>query len=295
MSGKTKTFLLGGLGLLVIGLSAFWLRHADIAVLEPQGPIGQKEKNLIVTAFLLSMLVVIPVYAMLIGFAVRYREGNKKAKYSPGFDHSRWMEGAWWAVPLAIISILAVMTWRASRDLDPFKSLGSSTPPMTIQVVSLQWKWLFIYPEQDIASVNYLQLPVNTPVDFNITSDAPMNSFWIPQLGGQIYAMSGMSTHLHLLAQQTGEYTGVSANISGDGFAGMHFKVRSSSDADFKNWVSSIHGSAKQLDAQTYQELSKPSLNNPVSYYGSAEPGMYSSIVNKYLAPVYFRPAVGVR
>jgi cytochrome o ubiquinol oxidase subunit 2 len=295
MSVKSKTILLVVLALLALGSFGYYLDHASIPVLQPRGPIGQKEKNLIVIAVLLSLIVVIPVYAMLIGFAWRYREGNKKAKYSPDFSHSRWLEGIWWAVPLAIISLLAVITWKSSHELDPFRNLSSQKPALTIQVVALQWKWLFIYPRQNIAAVNYVQFPVDTPVNFEITSDAPMNSFWIPQLGGQIYAMSGMSTHLHLMADQTGIYRGSSANISGRGFAGMNFNAQASDNGEFSRWVGRMHNNPDHLDRQAYGKLAEPSQNNPVAYYGSAENDLYNSVVNKYLAPVYFKPAAEAR
>jgi cytochrome o ubiquinol oxidase subunit II len=194
-------------------------------------------------------------------------------------------------VPLILISILAVITWKSSHDLDPFKPLNSSTPPMTIQVVSLQWKWLFIYPKQNIATVNLVQFPVNTPISFEITSDAPMNSFWIPQLGGQIYAMSGMSTHLQLMASQPGEYRGESANISGAGFAGMHFSAKASSAADFDQWVQLVRLTKGSLSDAAYNKLAAPTQNDPVSYYSSVSNGLYNTVVDKYMAPLYLTPA----
>ena len=276
------------LGLLV--LLAVHLHHSTVAVLQPRGTIASQEKRLIITAVLLSLVVVIPVYMMLFGFAWKYREGNKNARYQPSFDHSRTLESIWWAVPLALISILSIITWRSSHQLDPFKSLDSSVPPLNIQVVALQWKWLFIYPRQNVASVNYFQFPVNTPVKFQITSDAPMNSFWIPQLGGQIYAMSGMATNLNLEAAQVGSYGGVSANISGEGFAGMRFTARASTEASFNQWVSSLKNNPHSLTAAAYNNLVKPSQGS-VSFFGSAQNGLFNSVVEKYLAPVYFNPS----
>src|SRR5437868_3793345 len=206
MSRKQKT---GALICVVIGLlvlAGIHLHHMNIPVLQPRGTIGKQEQRLIITALLLSLIVVIPVFVMLFGFAWKYREGNKSARYDPDFDHSRTLESIWWGVPLILISILAVITWRSAHQLDPFKALDSKTPPVAIQAISLRWKWLFIYPQQNIASVNFIQMPVNTPINFEITSDAPMNSFWIPQLGGQIYSMSGMATNLNLEATQPGSY-----------------------------------------------------------------------------------------
>ena len=274
--------------LAAIVLAVYRLHNLSIPVLEPRGAIGHKERNLILLAFGLCMIVVIPVYVMLASFAWKYRAGNKSARYEPDFDHSRLLESLWWGIPFTIIAILAVITWRSSSELDPFKSLVSAKPPMTIQVVSLQWKWLFIYPQQNVASVNFVQFPANTPVDFEITSDAPMNSLWIPQLGGQIYAMSGMSTHLHLVADKVGDYYGSSANISGQGFAGMHFTARASSESGFNDWLAKVRQSPSQLSQGAYNRLAQPTQNNPVSYYASASSGLYSGIVNKFITPPNF-------
>jgi cytochrome o ubiquinol oxidase subunit II len=291
MSRKQKLTTLAVLILGLLILAAVRLHHSTVAGRQTRGTIGQQEKRLIITAVLLSLIVVIPVYGMLIGFAWKYRAGNKKARYDPSFDHSRWLESLWWGVPMVLILILGLITWRSSHQLDPFKPLDSSVPPMTIQVVALQWKWLFIYPKQNIASLNYVQFPVNRPIKFQITSDAPMNSFWIPQLGGQIYAMSGMATNLNLEASQAGSYEGLSANISGEGFAGMHFIAKASSQSGFNQWVNSIKNHPGSLTAAAYNKLAKPSQNNPIDYFASAQNGLFDSIVQKYLAPVYFNPA----
>jgi len=201
MSKKLKLvgFLLLSLG--VVLLVAGYLHGHSIAVLNPQGFIANKERGLIVTITLLMLIVVIPVFALTFAIAWKYREGNTAARYSPEWDHNRWVEAVWWAVPLVLITVISMISWSSSHELDPFRPLRSANPPITIQVVALQWKWLFIYPDQNIATVNFVQFPANTPVDFQITSDAPMNSFWIPQLGGQIYAMAGMSTQLHLMEE----------------------------------------------------------------------------------------------
>jgi cytochrome o ubiquinol oxidase subunit 2 len=183
------------------------------------------------------------------------------------------------------IAVLAVITWNSSHDLDPFKPLSAQARPIKIQVVALDWKWLFIYPEQNIASVNYVQFPLNTPIDFQITADAPMNSFWIPQLGGQIYAMPGMSTELHLMADKPGHYSGKSANISGEGFSGMTFDTNVSDNDEFNTWVSSVKQKQHPLDLAAYSELAKQSKNNPVTYYSSEDPELFDSIINKYEGP----------
>lgn len=284
---KNKALLLLLL-ILGIGLVGFGLLHGhDIAVLNPAGTVAQQERQLIYFALALSLVVVLPVFAMLFGFAWRYRADNpKKTKYSPDWDHNVAIETIWWLVPSVLILILSVAAWNSSHRLDPFRPLASTTKPMTIQVVALDWKWLFIYPRQNIATVNYVQFPVNTPVTFDITADAPMNSFWIPQLGGQIYAMPGMATQLHLAASQLGNFYGSSANISGQGFAGMHFTAQASSEHDFTNWVRSVKQAPNTLSFKAYDNLAQPSQNNPRAYYASSQPNLYDIIIMKYMEPI---------
>lgn len=266
----------------------------NVVVLNPKGVIASKERDLMITATLLMLIVVIPVFIMLAAFSWRYRAGNKKAKYTPDWDHNILAEFIWWALPCAIILVLGILAFRSSNELDPSRQLDTATQPITVQVVALQWKWLFIYPEQNIATVNYLDFPVATPVNFQITSDAPMNSFWIPQLGGQIYAMAGMNTQLHLMANQVGSYRGVSANISGRGFADMHFTARATSSADFTKWVSAAKRSPYSLSLDEYNSLAEPSENNPPTAYSSADPGLYHQIVMKYMMPMSNTSNVGI-
>ncbi|HEY8998923.1 MAG TPA: ubiquinol oxidase subunit II [Candidatus Saccharimonadales bacterium] len=271
----------------IVAATVLYLRHTTVAVLAPRGVIAAREKHLMVITVLLAAIVVIPVFAMLFAFAWRYREGNsKKAKYSPELDGSRVAETIWWLIPSAIILILSVVTWNSSHALDPYKPIASSVKPLNVEVVALDWKWLFIYPQQNVASVNTLELPVNTPVNFEITADAPMNSFWIPQLGGQIYAMPGMSTQLHLMASQVGNYYGSSANISGSGFSGMNFMAHAVSSADFTRWVASAKKSPKNLTAASYTKLAAPSSNVLPTLYASADSSLYDTIVMKYMMPM---------
>jgi cytochrome o ubiquinol oxidase subunit 2 len=231
------------------------------------------------------LIVVIPVFILTGYIAIKYREGNKSARYSPDFDHSPLVEGLWWAIPFIIIAILSVMAWNSSHSLDPFKPITSDKEPLKIQVVAMQWKWLFIYPEQGIASVNMAHLPVDRPVNFEITSDAPMNSFWIPQLGGQIYAMAGMRTKLHLIADTPGYYHGQSANISGSGFAGMTFTARACQPPDFEKWLAEVKNSSQDLTMANYDQLAEPSKNNPASYYSQADDGLFDAVIAKYMSP----------
>lgn len=269
-----------GLGLVVHALSA-----QNVDVLRPAGVIADKQRSLLLFATVLSLVVIVPVFMLTFFIAFKYRAGNTKARYTPDWDHHPLLETLWWGIPITIIVILGMVTWRSSHELDPSKALVSSKQPLTIQVVALQWKWLFIYPEQHIASVNFLQIPVNRPVNFEITADAPMNSFWIPKLGGQIYAMSGMSTQLHLMATTPGNYNGSSANISGSGFADMKFVVHASSDNEYENWVRSTQSSPKMLTASSYQTLSRPNIVDKPQQYTISDTTLYDTIVMKYMMP----------
>jgi cytochrome o ubiquinol oxidase subunit 2 len=258
---------------------------ASIPVLEPRGQIAREQKELLLITIGLMLIVVLPVFALTFGIAWRYRSTNSKSTYRPNWDHSKKLEAIWWGIPCAIILVLAIIAWKSSHSLDPFKPLDSDQKPLTVQVVALQWKWLFLYPEQGVASVNELHLPVDRPVVFEITSDAPMNSFWIPSLAGQVYAMSGMTTKLHVLADTQGEYRGTSANISGEGFADMNFRVLVGSHKDFSNWVGRAMASSKNLSNAEYAKLSLPSKAEPVGYYAYSSPGLYDTIIDKYMLP----------
>lgn len=270
--------------LLIIGFGvSLLLKTGNIDVLNPQGEIASRERDLLLFTTALSLVVVVPVFFMLALFSWKFREGNKKAKYTPDWDSNKFLETIWWGIPFAIILVLSVITWNSSHDLDPSKPIVSEVQPITIQVVALQWKWLFIYPEQQIASVNLVQFPEKTPLNFVITSDAPMNSFWIPSLGGQIYAMSGMSTKLHLIADTTGDFKGSSANISGQGFADMKFIARSSSTTDFDAWVKKVRTTSSSLDIDSYEELAKPGVQSAPSFYALSNTDLYDTIVMKYM------------
>jgi cytochrome o ubiquinol oxidase subunit 2 len=243
-----------------------------------------RERRLIYIALLLSAIVVLPVYALAIAIVLRYRTGNTKAKkYHPDWDRSWLLETVWWSIPIIIIGILSVITWQSSQELDPYRALASSAKPIPVQVVALDWKWLFIYPEQHVASVNMLEVPVLTPVDFTITSDSVMNSFWIPSLGSQIYAMPGMATQLHLMADKVGDYHGTPANISGKGFSEMTFSVRAVSGSSFNEWVRTTQKAPTHLDLPAYNNLAKPSTIRSPLYYSQPTNGLYNYIVMKYM------------
>lgn len=287
MSKKTKLTIavLILLSIAVVTIAATYLSSKNIFILNPKGTIADKQRNLIILATALMSLVIVPVFALTFGIAWRYREGNKKAKYSPELGGNFITEFIWWFIPFVIISVLAFVAWTSSHDLDPFKPLAGDKKPLKIQVIALQWKWLFIYPEQKIASVNFIEVPKDTPLNFEITADAPMNSFWIPQLGGQIYAMPGMSTQLHLMANSEGDYYGSSANISGEGFAGMKFTTRATTANDFDRWVAATKSSQQFFTHSTYDELAKPSSNTPQTTMRLSDEAtdLYDTVVKKYM------------
>lgn len=285
MKNIAKVIFFVFLGATFIILLTYLATKGTLAVLEPAGQIADKQRNLMAFALVLMMIIIIPVFGMTAYIAWRYREGNNKATYKPEWDSNKLAESIWWGFPIAIILALSVVTWTSSHELDPFQPLKSEAKPLEVQVIALDWKWLFIYPDQQIATVNYLKIPKNTPINLSITSDAPMNSFWVPQLGGQIYAMPGMNTQLHLEADEEGTYQGSSANLSGEGFAGMRFTTEAVSGEEFDNWVASTKSGDTVLNTSEYDKLSQPSKNNPPTTYASVEPKLFQSIIDKFLVP----------
>jgi cytochrome o ubiquinol oxidase subunit II len=249
-----------------------------IDILAPKGKIGLEERNLLLIIQVIMLLVVIPVYLFTFLFSYKYSY-KEKATYDPDLVDNKIAEVFWWGIPTLLTTIIAVLTYIKTAELDPFKPIASEHPTKTIQVVALQWKWLFIYPEEQIASVNFLQFPAHIPIRFEITADAPMNSFWIPRLGGQIYAMPGMKTQLHLIADEQGEFKGSSANLSGEGFAGMHFITRASTEKEFQDWISQ----AQQSAPLEYQELVKPSIHHPVQLFRISDSELFNQIIMKYM------------
>jgi cytochrome o ubiquinol oxidase subunit 2 len=272
-----------GMAALFFAAAAWYARAhwAQVAILNPAGPIGLAERNVMLFTLSLCAIIVVPVFAMLAWVTYAYRDDHPEAKrnYHPNFDHdSKLAELIWWAIPSLIIAVLAVVAWQSSYALDPYKPLPGDNA-IIVQVVGLDWKWLFIYPQEGIAAVNELVIPVDTPVRFELTTDAPMNSLWIPQLGGQIMAMPGMTTQLNLEADREGEFSGFSGNISGEGFAGMAFAVRAISQDAFDAWVQSVRESNHPLTAQSYAALALPSTYDKPAYYSNVESGLYTSIV----------------
>lgn len=281
MRNSRPTRLLWGLSPVVTAL----LTGCQGGILDPKGQVAADEKSLIITATVLMLLVVIPVIVMTFLFAWKYRASNKDAIYTPKWSHSNKIEAVVWIIPIIIVSCLAVVTWNTTHKLDPYRPLDSDKKPINVQVVAMNWKWLFIYPDLNIATVNQLAFPKNVPVNFRITSDAAMNSFFIPQLGGQIYAMAGMETKLHLIANEAGTYKGMSANYSGAGFSGMKFNaIATETPEQFDAWVQKVRAAGKSLNADAYLALAKPSENNPVAFYNMPEPRLFDAVLHKYMA-----------
>lgn len=279
MSNKIRSvFLLIVVMLIVTGCD-------NLIVLNPKGAVGMEENKLILTAVGLMLIVVIPVIVLTLVFAYKYRATNPNLDYDPEFCHSNKIEAIVWGIPIAIIVVLATITWQTTHTLDPYRPLSEPGKPITIQVVALDWKWLFIYPEQGIASVNLVEFPVGRPVEFKLTADAPMNAFHIPQLGSQIYAMAGMQTKLHLIANEAGDYFGRAVNISGRGFSGMQFTARAASQQDFEQWVAEVKQAPHELSANEYYELVKPSEDDPVKLYAAVQPHLFENIMMKFMMP----------
>lgn len=262
-----------------------YFSHVTVDVLQPKGIIAAQQRDLLVMTLGIALVVVIPVFFMLFFFAWRYREGNHKARYTPDWQENKWLELLWWGIPCAIIGVLGVVAWQSSHALDPFRPLDSTVKPVRVQVVALQWRWLFLYPDLGIATTDDLRFPEKTPVNFEITSDAPMNSFWIPSLGGQVYAMSGMSTQLHLMADGVGEYKGSSVNISGQGYADMAFTARSLDSAGFDAWVKTVRATGGTLDEARYAGVSAPTKKTTPQYFTLADQSLYTGVIMKYMAP----------
>lgn len=256
-----------------------------IAILFPKGIIALEERDLLFIIQIIMLLVIIPVYVLTFIFSWKYSVHQHKAIYDPDLVDNKIAEVIWWGLPFIFTFIIAVLTFYKTYELDPYKPIESDKKPITIQVVALQWKWLFIYPEEKIASVNFLQIPQNTPINFEITADAPMNSFWIPHLGGQIYAMPKMKTKLHLIANETGDFRGSSANLSGEGFSGMNFITRASSEKEYDDWLKKVKETSNTLDMEEYKKLAAPSSYNPTAFYILKEENLFENIIMKFMHP----------
>ncbi|MEC5385495.1 ubiquinol oxidase subunit II [Uliginosibacterium sp. H3] len=261
----------------------------DLVVLNPSGDVAAQQGRLVVISTLLMLLIIVPVIILTLVFAWRYRE-SAKAEYRPDWDHSTQLELLIWAAPLLIIIALGALTWISTHVLDPYRplsrideqrALAADTKPLVIEVVALDWKWLFLYPEQGIATVNEVAAPVDRPVQFRITATSVMNAFYVPALAGMIYAMPGMETKLHAVINKPGIYDGFSANYSGAGFSHMRFKFHGLNDADFAQWVKTNQGAGQTLSREAYLQLERPSEREPVRRYATVADGLYDAILNR--------------
>ncbi|MDE2589980.1 MAG: COX aromatic rich motif-containing protein [Patescibacteria group bacterium] len=278
----------------VLGLILILTHGTTVQVLNPLGLIALKERNLIVMAVLLLFALAIPVLIVMFFVVWKYREDNTKATYSPEWHGNWFLKSISWVILSIYVVIFGFIVWNAAHALDPYKPISSTTKPIAIQVVALQWKWLFIYPEQHIATVNFVEFPVATPVTFLLTADAPMTSFWIPSLSGQIYAMTSMQTQLHVLSDKTGDFQGKNSEINGTGYGEMEFTARAATQRDFNIWVTQLKKSSKPLNTTSFAELDKPSLNVPITYYAPVNTDLYDNIISKYMEPTG-KPSVHIK
>lgn len=259
------------------------LRDAHMPILNPSGEVARHEANILVFAFSLMMIVVIPVFVMLALFGWKYRANNtKKQKYTPEWGENNKLELIWWGVPVIIIIILAIVATMSAHTLDPYRPIESDKKAVEVQVVALQWKWLFIYPEYGVATVNTLPVPVDRPIHFSLSADAPMSAFWVPDLGSQIYTMNGMSSELNLIANKVGDYPGYNTNINGKGYAGMTFTLHAKTQSDFDAWVKKAYASPHMMDEAELAKITEPGLMDPKEYM-LMDNDLYHKVVMKYM------------
>jgi cytochrome o ubiquinol oxidase subunit 2 len=267
------------------GLSSLGLASCSGGVLDPLGPVGAGDATILIDATAVMLAIVIPTIALAFWMAWRYRASNRKAEYLPYWSYSGRIEAVVWAIPILTIMFIGGLIWIGSYRLDPFKPLDSKTPSLEVQVVSLDWKWLFIYPQQGIATINQLVVPAGVPIHFSITSASVFNVFFVPRLGSMIYAMPGMVSQLNLQADREAELWGTSAQFSGDGFSDMQFPVKSVSAAEFARWVNDMRGAGPRLDQAAYAELLHQTQRVPPSSYGSIDQGLFLAVAAQKIPP----------
>jgi cytochrome o ubiquinol oxidase subunit 2 len=269
----------------LLALPVMLLSGCDWAVLDPRGPVGQADRTILLGSLAIMLAIAVPTIIATFAFAWWYRASNTRARYRPDWEFSGAIELVVWSIPCMVILLLGGVAWIGSQQLDPAKLLSERQAPVEIQVVSLDWKWLFIYPHEGVASVNQLVVPAGVPLRFSITSASVWNVFFVPQLGSMIYAMNGMRTRVNLQADEPGTYQGMSAHFSGDGFSDMHFAVRAVSGDEFATWVKATKGVGPTLDAASYTALAKQSTNLPPSTFGAVTPELFTQVVRQDLAP----------
>lgn len=265
-------------------LTIFLSGCKKMIVLEPKGPVGIEQAFLIKIAFLLMLIVVLPVFVMVIWFSIRYRATNNKATYKPKWAHSNAIEAIVWGIPILIIIILGYITWDSTHKLDPYKPLESANKPVKVDVISTDSDWLFIYPEYGVASINKMVFPVNTPLNFRLTSGSVMTSFFIPALGSQMYVMAGMQTKLHLMASELGVFRGENIEYSGNGYAGMHFDAVSTTQDGFENWLKELKGTTDTLSLDRFNKINQMfNVNHPVASFSAVDPDLFNKVMMRYM------------
>lgn len=270
----------------VIGLGVVYtlmLRGTDIVLFNPKGQVASEQLRLFILSAGVLFGIAVPTIALMYRYAWKYRETNTSVKREESTKWHRLAVFSMWMIPMMIFVLLSVVMWSSTQRLEPQKAIASPKQPLPIQVIAMQWKWLFIYPEQQIATVNFVQIPKDTPVRFYLTGDeAPMSSFWIPHLAGQLYAMTGHVNPLNLVASSNGDYQGRSAEINGSGFADMKFTARVSTQKEFETWLQDVRLSGSVLDSASYMDLLEPSEKDLAAYYSSTEAGLFDSVLKKY-------------
>lgn len=275
---------------ILVTLAALLLSGCNMVVLSPQGDVAAQQGKLIIVATLLMLIVIVPVIALTFWFAWRYRASNTQATYKPDWDHSTQLELVIWAVPLLIIIALGAVTWISTHLLDPYRPLERIAPgrpvpegvePLEVQVVSLDWKWLFVYPEYGVASINEMAAPIDRPIHFRLTSSTTMNAFYVPALAGMIYTMPGMETKLNAVMNEEGEYTGISSHYSGEGFSHMRFNFRGLSEQGFAEWIEAARAGDDPLTRAEYLALEVPSSREPARLFSRVDSGLFDAVVNR--------------
>jgi cytochrome o ubiquinol oxidase subunit 2 len=259
--------------------AAMALTACETSILNARGPVGRADATILIDSVAIMLAIVIPTIIATLGFAWWYRASNTRARHLPDWSFSGRIELVVWSIPIMVIILLGGVAWIGSHELDPAKPLASKSPPLDIQVVSLDWKWLFIYPDQHIATLNQLIVPAGVPLHFSLTSASVLNAFFIPDWGSMIYTMNGMTTQLNLSADEPGTFRGMSAHYSGDGFSDMHFEVRAVPAGEFTAWVETTRGNGQKLDSKSYVELEKQSINLPATSFSDVEPDLFKKIV----------------
>src|ERR1700691_5914426 len=283
-SARARSNMRYGL-LAVVLIGTAMLGGCNEGVLDPKGPIAVADRQILLNSLGIMLAIVIPVILATLGVAFWFRASNERARYRPNFAYSGRLEMLVWSIPAMTVFLVGGVAWVGSHDLSPRKPIVSTVKPLRVQVASLDWKWLFIYPDEGVASINRLTIPVGTPISLELTSSGVMNSFFVPQLGSQIYTMAGMITRLNLQADQAGTYRGFSAQFSGEGFSDMHFDAEAVTNEKFARWLDAVHSAGPELDAKTYADLAKPSSAVTPFTYRSVSPGLFDSILASEMRP----------